>query len=145
MSYPILEPITDTEIERKSSIKQYDSVLAVQKAGVWLPIVSDMIDYVDCDGVHSHEVILTDNDDYIGYEYPVEQVCYYTADYTKSDRVEDVIEQLPEWFGNGFYEKHISEETLTNSDENALGVQNKTELTIGLDYYLAKNKLPAEK
>lgn len=145
MSYPILEPITDTEIERKSSIKQYDSVLAVQKAGVWLPIVSDMIDYIDCDGVHSHEVILTDNDDYIGYEYPVEQVCYHTADYTKSDRVEDVIEQLPEWFGNGFYEKHISEETLTNSDENALGVQNKTELTIGLDYYLAKNKLPAEK
>lgn len=145
MSYPILEPITDTEIERKSSIKQYDSVLAVQKAGVWLPIVSDMIDYIDCDGVHSHEVILTDNDDYIGYEYPVEQVCYYTADYTKSDKVEDVIEQLPEWFGNGFYEKHISEETLTNSDENALGVQNKTELTIGLDYYLAKNKLPAEK
>lgn len=145
MSYPILEPTTDTEIERKSSIKQYDSVLATQKAGVWLPIVSDMVDYVDCDGVHSHEVILTDNDDYIGYEYPVENVCYYTADYTLSDRIEDVIEQLPEWFWNGFYEKHISGETFTNSDENALGSQNKVELTVGLDYYLAKKKLPVEK
>lgn len=145
MDYPLISPNTERQIERKSSVKQYDSVFGGQLGGVWLPIVSDMIDYIDCDGIHSHQVILTDNDEYVGYEFPVENCCFYEDEYVKSDFVEDSMEPLPEEFGSGFYQSHTDVETLTNSDANSLGTHNKIEHTIGLDYYLPKKKLPAKK
>lgn len=145
MNYPILEPITERKIVRHSSINQYSSMLSSQKAGVWLPIVSDVIDYIDCEGVHSHEAMLTDNDEYVGYDYPVEKKVYYTDLYVKSDHQELTKEPLEEWFGIGFYKKYANEEALTTSDTNSLGTRSRTELTIGLDYYLPKDKLPAVK
>ena len=111
--------------------------------GVNVPIEFDAIDYIDCGKVVSHPVIV-DNGRNIGYIFSDGVHEYITDEYPLTDRTEDVLKELPEWFGDGFYQDHEDYQAITNFDDSALGTRNVNRLRVGQHYYLADEILPAE-
>lgn len=147
-SIPILHPDEDfrpdNRIIKRSSIDQFESsALHIVRGGRAIPLSWDKIDYVDCKCVHSHRV-MSGAEDGLGYNFPV-GTCRVTSDtYAIVDDYGERTEQLPAWFGEGFYKKMVDRQTYVNSDVNSLGVRNKETLRIGLDYYMAEQTLLAE-
>lgn len=113
------------------------------KRGAWVPLSFDVIDYIDCDKITTHEAIATDQE-FIGYHYPVKECKYYIDQYLVSDSQKTVLKPLDEWFGAGFYEAFEDKQVISNSDTNSLGVRNQINLRVGLDYVQAKKTLKAE-
>ena len=141
---PYLLADEDRQVERKSSISQYRGMLSVWERGGWTPIYFDAIDYIDCGKVVSHPAILATRHDFIGYHYPI-GVAYETeSEYLTHDHYGVEIRPLPEEVGSGFHEEVIDARAFTNADNGALGVENKSRLKVGLDYYLAKETLKGE-
>ena len=140
---PILIANEDRQVERKSSIAQHRSTFSVVKKGEWIPISFDVLDYIDCDTARSHKAIVTDDPNTIGYNFPVAECKYYTDEYVFYNHRNKELRQLPHWFGEGFGEVFIDSLAFLNSDTNSLGVRNEYRLRTGLDYYLAKENLPA--
>ena len=138
----ILEPTEDNRVERLSSIYQHKHMLAVRHGSGWLPIAFDVLDGIVCDKIRHHQAIVTDKP-YIGYTFPVKHCCYLSQNYILSDQKGTELKVLPEWYGAGFYESKYDRDIFVNSNSGALGVTNKTNLTIGLDYCLAKKTLDA--
>lgn len=128
-----LNDADETDIYRRSSVDQYNGFLSVKKGGVNIPLRFDKIDWIDCDGIKTHSVVISDGND-MGYNFPVGRYTYFTDTYLIMDRKEVVVKQLPEWFGKGWYEKALNEKVFTNADNGSLGNRNKVELRIGLDY-----------
>lgn len=143
MSIPILEPTTNTQVERKTSNYQHKNFLSVMKRNSWVPISFDVLDYIDCDKIVSHKAIVTDRE-FIGYHFPVKECRYYIDQYVVSDDQDTVLEQLDEWFGAGFYEKFVDKDVIVNADNGSLGTRNEIDLKVGLDYVTAKKTLKAE-
>lgn len=131
-------------VRRYSSIDQFRGFLSVYKRGGWAPIVFDQLDGIDCEGVHTHPVIVSLSND-IGYVFP-EAHCSYTSEhfvYFDKEGVEQKL--LPECFGEGgeFYEAFIKANSFVNFDnDTSLGVVNKKTLRTGLDYVLCDETLP---
>lgn len=138
----ILEPVEKPRVERLSSIYQHKHMLSVRHGSTWLPVAFDVLDGIICDEIRHHQAILTDKP-YIGYTFPVQHCCYLSQTYVTGDQKGTELKVLPEWFGNGFYERAYNREVFVNSDNGALGVVNRTNLTVGLDYCLAKKTLDA--
>lgn len=126
-----------------SSIDQFSTFLSAEVGGVSVPIEFDAIDYIDCGKVVSHPVIV-DNGRNIGYIFSDGIHEYITDEYPLTDRSEDVLKELPEWFGDGFYQDHEDYQAITNFDDAALGTRNVNRLRVGQHYYLADEILPAE-
>lgn len=125
----------------KSSIAQdKDHVLSVFKAGRYVPIAFDYIDYIDCDKVVSHQVIVTDSCE-APYRYPVGKCKYVSEIYLTSDKTEEDIKPLPCWFGEGWYREWVDKRAYTNFDDQALGVKNVEPVEIGLEYIEAKTTI----
>ena len=140
MAIEYLNDADETNIHRHSSVNQYGNFLAVQKGGVNIPLRFDKLDWINCDGIKTHSVIISDGDD-IGYHFPVGHYTYFTDDYLIMDRNEVVVKKLPKWHGEGWYEKALNEKVFTNFDGASLGERNRVDLRIGLDYILADETL----
>lgn len=135
-----LDEADEYDIKRYSSIDQYGAFLSVKKGGVNIPLRFDKLDWINCDGIKTHPVIISDGTD-IGYNFPVREYTYFTDNYLVMDRKEVVVKQLPEWFGKGWYEKALNEKVFTNADNGSLGNRDKVTLRVGLDYILADDTL----
>ena len=130
----------DIKVKYHSSISQFKNTLSVSECGEWVPLSYDVLDYIGCDRVKSHRAVVTDGDD-IGYQFDVaEQVCY-TDKYVYHDRDTVELRELPHWFGEGYYEAHVHEAALVNSDDESLGNRGKRITRIGLSYALATETL----
>lgn len=140
MATEYLNDADETNIHRYSSVNQYGNFLAVQKGGVNIPLRFDKLDWINCDGIKTHSVIISDGND-IGYHFPVGHYTYFTDDYLIMDRNEVVVKKLPKWYGEGWYEKALNEKAFTNFDGASLGERNRVDLEIGLDYILADETL----
>lgn len=130
-------------VKQYSSIDQFSTFLSDYRGGVNVPIEFDAIDYIDCGKVVSHPVIV-DNGRNIGYIFSDGAHEYITDEYPLTDRSEDVLKELPEWFGDGFYQDHEDYQAITNFDDSSLGTRNVNRLRVGQHYYLADEILPAE-
>lgn len=140
MKVNYLNDADETDIKRHSSINQYGAFLSVEKGGVNVPLRFDSLDWINCDGIKTHPVIVSDGND-LGFNFPVGHYTYFTDTYLLMDRKEVVVRQLPEWFGKGWYEKALNQKVFTNFDESSLGVRNKVNLRIGLDYIISDEVL----
>ena len=139
----ILYAENEQRVKAYSSIDQYSKFIATYERGGWTPIEFDYIDYISCDNVVSHPVIV-EFDDKIGYNFPIGE-CEYTEDlYPKFDRNEVELRVLDECLGGGFYQAAVDEEEIINFDDSGLGTRNSYKLKIGQDYYLSDDFLPAD-
>lgn len=128
-------------LERKSSIYQHKDLLSVMKRGEWCPLVADVIDAVACGKIYSHKAAITDKPT-LGYTFPVGTCRFLTDIYLKAQFKNTITEELPEWFGTGYYKKTIDEDVVVNAANGALGTQYMTTLRVGEDYVVAKDSLP---
>jgi len=126
----------------KSSISQArDTKLSLSNGvGAFLPIVFDNLDYIDCDRVKSHPIIVSTVDD-LDYQYPVRECTYYTDEYVYVDEHGSELRTLPHWFGEGFYTKYVDTSNFINFDTESLGTRNKETLQGGLHYTTAIDTL----
>lgn len=139
----VLKSQDDNQTEWKSSAKQYGDFLAVLRGGTWMPISFDMLDYIDCGHIVSHEAITTDKD-YIGYNYKMCKKTYYTDQYVTYDQQQVVTKTAPKWYGAYEYEEAIDADTYVHDDEGGwLGITNKETKLVETSYALAKTTLPS--
>lgn len=132
-----------TSVHVYSSIDQFQDYLADYRGGAWVPIEFDQIDYIDCDRVVSHPVII-DNGDNIGYYFTDGHYSFVTDEYPTFDYERTELRELPEYMGSGFYEAYDKGQEIVNDDNgNALGIRNENKLRIGQHYYLADEILPS--
>lgn len=139
----ILVNSDNPKVHAHSSIDQYSKFIATYERGGWTPIEFDYIDYISCDHVVSHPIII-EFDDKIGYNFPEGEYEYSTDLYQKFDYAGTELRELNECLGEGFYEAYDSGEEIINFDNSALGTRNNIRLRIGKDYYLADEFLEAE-
>lgn len=137
----ILKSSDDRRIEVKSSIDQYKNFLSVFKQGGWIPISYDVLESVTCDGVTSHKAIVTDDENWNGYHYPIATCRKVNGKYLVSDKEGIELKDLPCWQGKGKYEVYVNDHRITNADNEAVGTANAVRFRIGLDYYVAKKTL----
>lgn len=140
MKIEYLNEADEYDIRRHSSVNQYDAFLSVQKGGVNVPLRFDSLDWINCDGIKTHSVIISDGND-IGFNYPIGHYTYFTDTYLIVDRNEVVVKKLPEWYGAGWYEKALREKNFINFDDKSLGERNAVHLRIGKDYIKADEML----
>lgn len=126
----------------KSSISQARGTKLSLSNGVgaFLPIVFDNLDYIDCDRVESHPIIVSTVDD-LDYQYPVRECTYYTDEYVYVDEHGSELRKLPHWFGDAFYTKYVDTNNFINFDTESLGTRNKETLQSGLGYAVATDTL----
>ena len=126
----------------KSSISQarYNNLSATNNLGQFFPIVFDHLDYIDCDTVKSHQVIVSTVDE-LDYKYPVRECTYYTDEYVYVDEQGTELRTLPHWFGEGFYRAYYDYNSFVNFDTAAFGTRNKQTIQSGLHYVVAKDDL----
>ena len=138
----ILKATDNRQIELKSSIDQYRNFLSVFRQGGWIPISYDVLESLTCDGARSHRAIMTDDENWIGYHYPI-AICYKRGDkYLLTEKQGVELRDLPCWQGKGKYEEYVDECRITNADNEAVGVANRVKYRIGLDVYACKKNLP---
>lgn len=135
-----LPATNDQKVFRHSSISQFKTTLSVMKRGEWLPIVADVIEYIDCDRIVSHKAGISDKPD-IGFTYPVAECRYFSDVYLLGHNKQTLTEAMPEWFGTGFYEKWFDKDVLLNADTDSLGERNVAKLRVGLPYCRAEDTL----
>lgn len=140
MSIDYLSEADEYDVKRRSSIDQYGAFLSVKKGGVNVPLRFDSLDWINCDGIKTHPVIISDGSD-IGFNYPIGHYTYFTDTYLIVDRNEVVVKKLPEWYGAGWYEKALREKNFVNFDGSSLGERNRVDLRIGKDYIKADEML----
>lgn len=140
MKIEYLNDADEYDVRRHSSIDQYGAFLSVKKGGVNIPLRFDSLDWIDCDGIKTHPVIISDGSD-IGFNYPIGHYTYFTDTYLIVDRNEVVVKKLPEWYGAGWYEKALREKNFINFDDSSLGERNRVDLRIGKDYVKADEML----
>lgn len=141
----ILYPTDDAQVHRHSSIDQFRGFLSTMVKGGWAPIVFDQLDGINCETIISHPVIISFGND-VGYVFP-EAHCSYASDHFVYFDKEGVGQKLlPECFGGGgeFYQEYVRKNTFVNFDsDDSVGVHNRKELRVGLDFCLADKSLPA--
>lgn len=129
------------ETKTLSSIAQAkEHTLSVYKAGRYVPIVFDKIDYIDCDKVVSHKVIISDSDE-LAYDYPVDHCVYLTDKYVTAEREEAELKALPCWAGEGWYREYVDNDVIVNFDNQAFGERSCEPVDIGLHYVEATDTL----
>lgn len=133
MTTVFLEEADEYDIRRYSSANQYGAFLSIVKGGSRVPISFDAIDWIDCKGIKSHRVAVSDGTD-LGYNYPIREYTYFTDTYLIGDRKEVKVEKLPHWYGEGWYEKSVNDKIFVNFSNGSLGNRQKNTLRIGLDY-----------
>lgn len=145
MARPMLYPDENSQVERHSSINQYNGFFAVLCQGGWSPVVFDQLDGVNCQTVNHHPVVISFTDD-IGYHYSDAHCSYASESFIYFDE-EGVQEKLlPACYGGGgeTYLQYVRKNTFVNFDDDAsLGLYNRKDLRVGTDYVLAKETLPA--
>jgi len=126
----------------KSSIShaRNNKLSTTNELGQFFPIVFDHLDYIDCDQVKSHQVIVSTVDE-LDYEYPVRECTYYTDEYVYVDEQGKELRALPHWFGEGFYQKYYDYNSFVNFDTEAFGTRNKETVQSGLHYATALDTL----
>lgn len=144
MSIPVLFHDDNRKIHAHSSIDQFSKFIATYERGGWTPIEFDYLDYVDCDHVASHPVII-EFDDKLGYYFPIDECEFETDDILLMEQRGIVLHELPECMGEGFYQAWEDNDVIINFDNNtSLSAHNKQRLRIGTDYLLAEEFLPAD-
>lgn len=138
----ILYHSDDPKVKAHSSIDQYSKFIATYERGGWTPIEFEYIDYINCDKVVSHPIII-EFDDKIGYNFPIGECEYTTDEYPLFEKKEVELVPLPECLGDGFYKSFEETDLIVNFDDSALGTRNTYKLKVGLDYYLADEILPS--
>lgn len=134
----------DRKVHAHSSIDQFSKFIATYERGGWTPIQFDYLDYVDCDKVVSHPIII-EFDDKLGYYFPIDECEFETSDVILMDQQGIVLHELPECYGEGFYQAWEDGQEIINFDNGtSLGTRNKQRLKIGLDYFVADEILPAD-
>ena len=134
----------DRKVYAHSSIDQFSKFIATYERGGWTPIEFDYLDYIDCDKVVSHPIII-EFDDKLGYYFPIDECEFETDDVILMNTRGVVLRELPECYGEGFYQAWEDEQEIINFDNcTSLGTHNRQRLRIGTDYLLAEEFLPAD-
>ena len=141
---PILYADDPEKIRRLSSITQHRNKFSVYAQGGWLPVSYDVLESIVCNKIKSHRAIMTDDAHDIGYIFPTATCSKEQIAYLLSDKYGFEIDELPAWYGTGLFQKFIDEYALTEADNHPLGVKNKINYKIGLDYYLAKETIEGD-
>lgn len=133
-----MDILQDASIRRtttKSSISQArgEKMSTTNGIGQFFPLVWDYLDYIDCDRIKSHKIIVSTTDE-LDYEYPVRECVYYTDEYVYVDETGKELRTLPHWFGEGFYQAYVDKHSFVNFDDQAFGIRNKQRLQTGLHY-----------
>lgn len=141
---PILYHEDDRKIHAHSSIDQFRNFLSVYERGGWTPIEFQEIDYIDCDKIVSHPIIVKFGFD-IGY-YFQDGECTLTSDEYPIFRERGIVlKELPECMGEGFYQAYEDKREIINfGSSSALGTHTVQRLRIGQDYLLAEDFLPPD-
>ena len=141
---PILFHSDDRRVHAHSSIDQFSKFIATYERGGWTPIEFDCLDYIDCDKVVSHPVII-EFDDELGYYFPIDECEFETDEVVMFEQRGVVLKELPECMGEGFYQEYEEGEQIINFDNGtSLSTRNKYHLRIGTDYLLSDEFLPAD-
>lgn len=137
-----LPSANEHRLKVKSSISQSkDEVLSVHNgAGQFIPLSFDYLDYIDCDKIKSHRIVVSTSDE-LAYNYPVGKCTYYTDEYVYVDEHGSELKVLPHWAGEGFYEAYYNRNAFINFDKESLGVRNKQTVVSGLTYTVAQSTL----
>lgn len=143
----MLYPDEERQINRHSSIDQFKDFLSVIERGGYTPIVFDQLDGINCEGIHSHPVVISFGDD-IGYQYEDAECTYFSDKFVYFDK--EGVEQklLPECMGGKgeFYDVFVRSNIFVNFDGpdggSSVGVHEAKRLRIGLSYVLADKNLP---
>lgn len=147
MTYPMLYPDEHPQVNRHSSIDQFNGFLAALKQGGLAPIVFDQLDGITCETIKTHPVVVSFGED-IGYIFP-EAHCTFTSDkfvYFDKEGVEQ--RPLPSCFGGKgeFYDVYVNKNSFINFDGpdsgSSLGTHSKSSIRTGLSYVLADESLP---
>lgn len=136
-------PIADEHrTATKSSISQArDKKLSLSNGiGQFVPIVFDNLDYIDCDKVVSHKVMVSDSDE-LAFDYPVRECTYFADKYVYVDEKGTELKELPEWFGAGFYRASVDRNNFVNFDDQAFGTRDADTLQTGLHYVEASSTI----
>ena len=141
----MLYPDEERQINRHSSIDQFKDFLSVIERGGYTPIVFDQLDGSNCEGIHSHPVVISFGDD-IGYQYEDAECTYFSDKFVYFDK--EGVEQklLPECMGGKgeFYDVFVRSNIFVNfDDDTSIGAHDKIRLRVGTDYVLADKTLPA--
>lgn len=141
----MLYPDEERQINRHSSIDQFKDFLSVIERGGYTPIVFDQLDGINCEGIHSHPVVISFGDD-IGYQYEDAECTYFSDKFVYFDK--EGVEQklLPECMGGKgeFYDVFVRSNIFVNfDDDTSIGAHDKIRLRVGTDYVLADKTLPA--
>lgn len=126
----------------KSSISQArnSKLSTTNDLGQFFPVIWDHLDYIDCDRVKSHPIIVSTVDE-LDYQYPVRECTYYTDEYVYVDEQGIELRTLPHWFGEGFYQAYVDSNDFVNFDTEAFGTRNKETLQSGLYYVESADRL----
>ena len=144
MSIPVLFHDDDRKVHAHSSIDQFSKFIATYERGGWTPIEFDYLDYIDCDHVESHPVII-EFDDRLGYYFPIDECEFETDEILMLEQQGIVLRELPACMGEGFYQAWEDNDVIVNfDDDTSLSTRNKYHLRIGTDYLLAEEFLPAD-
>lgn len=134
----------DIKVHAHSSIDQFSKFIATYERGGWTPIEFDQIDYIDCDKVVSHPIII-EFDDQLGYYFPIDECEFEEGEVLLFDHQGVVLRELPECDGEGFYQAWEEGEEIVNFDNStSLGAKNRQHLRIGTHYWLADSFLPPD-
>lgn len=137
-----LPDASERRTRTKSSISQAkDSKLSVtNNIGQFFPIVFDVLDYIDCDRVKSHQTMVSDSDE-LAYDREVKECNYYTDEYVYIDEHGSELRTLPHWAGEGFYQAAVDRNAFVNFDTESFGTRNKETVQIGKHYVEAVDTL----
>lgn len=134
----------ERRVEEHSSIHQFSHFLAVHKQGEYVPISFDILETARCAEIKSHRAILTDDKRWNGYFYPVATCTKHSQDVVFGDHQGVGERPLPPCQGKGNYLTFVNENQAVHDKVEFLGVKNKVRYRVGLNYYLAKETLPAK-
>lgn len=136
----VIEPVTDEQVERRSSISQHRNLLSLYINGEWCPLVFNIVDGVECGHIKYHRVAIELHPG-VNYTFPVGTCRYEKDKYILTHQDEIKLKPLPEFFGDGLYESHEVKNVFVNIGDNALGFKEKKTLRVGKDYVISKKIL----
>lgn len=130
-------------VRAHSSIDQFRNFLSAEIDGVAVPIEYDFIDFISCDQIKSHPVIV-DNGTSVGYYFGTGEHSTVEDIYPMFDYEEHTKKPLPGWAGDGEYESYEQANAIVNFDDAGLGFHAEKTVQVGQDYLLADEFLPAQ-
>lgn len=136
----ILSASDKEQVKRYSSINQFNTMLHVIEKGEAVPIVSDWLDEIDCNGhIKSHKVMINLKP-WSGHYFPVNECSYKNTEYIVSDYQQTDFERDED----GELQEIVTDKKVAvSSDGPMFGLTQTKTLRVGTDYVWGDEMLEA--